>query len=91
MSTPNPILSAAESAAAPSLIAALQAIQTFITNMGTDPAQFALKFPGALQVLIGNLELQLPVLAASEITALQTEVNSKINGWISSLQALPKA
>lgn len=84
MSTPNPIVAAA----APSLIAALQAIQTFVTNLGTDPAQIAIKAPGALQVLIGTLEMQVPGLAASEIGAVQTDVNAKINSWITKLKAV---
>lgn len=83
MSTPNPIVQAA----APSLIAVLQAIQTFVTNLGTDPAQVAAKFPGALQVLLGSVELQLPALASNEFQALQTSANARIAAWISSLQA----
>lgn len=82
MTTPNPIVSAA----VPSLVSVLQALQTFVANLGTDPAQVAVKFPGALQVLIGNVELQLPALAASEFTTLQADANTKIAGWITSLQ-----
>jgi len=83
MSTPNPVVAAA----APSLINVLTAVQTLITNLGTDPTQIAIKFPGALQIFLGTVEMQLPVLASSEIGALQTEVNNKIAGWITSLQA----
>lgn len=82
MSTPNPVVVAG----APSIIAVLQALQTFVTNLGTDPLQVSVKFPGALQVLIGSVELQLPVLASAEFGALQTDVNSKIAGWITKLQ-----
>lgn len=81
--TPNPVLVAA----APSLIAALQALQTFITNLGTDPVQVAVKFPGALQVLLGSLEMQLPSLAGSELGAVQTAANARIAALIASLQA----
>ncbi len=84
MSTPNPVLAAA----APSLINVLQAVQTLITNLGTDPAQIAVKWPGALQVFIGTVEMQLPGLAASEIGALQSEANTKIASWITSLKAV---
>lgn len=87
MSTPNPIVAAA----APSLIPVLQSLQTFITNLGTDPAQVPAKFPGALQVLIGSVELQLPALAVAEFSALQTDANAKIAGWITSLQAAAAA
>ena len=83
MSTPNPVVTAA----VPEVVAVLQALQAFVTNLGTDPAQVAIKFPGALQVLIGQIELQLPVLAVAEFTALQSDVNTKISGWISALQA----
>lgn len=76
-----------EQAALPTAIAVLQAFQTFVSNMGTDPAQFAAKFPGAVQVFLGSVELQAPTLVVSEITALQSTVNSKVSGWISSLQA----
>lgn len=83
MSTPNPVLVAA----APSLVAVLTALQTFIGNLGTDPAQVAVKFPGALQVLLGNVELQIPTLAVAEFSALQADANNKIGAWIKSLQA----
>jgi len=83
MSTPNPIVAAA----APQLIQILQAVQTLVINMGTDPAQIAIKFPGALAVFLGTVEMQLPALAASEIGAAQTAANAKISSWIASLQA----
>jgi hypothetical protein len=82
MSTPNPIVTAAT----PSLIAVLQALQAFIVNLGTDPVQVPAKFPGAVQVLIGTVEMQFPALASSELGALDTDINSKIAGWITKLQ-----
>ena len=82
-STTNPIVAAA----APSLIAVLQAVEVFIANIGTDPAQIAIKFPGALTVLLGTIEMQLPGLAASELGALQAAANTKIGTWITSLKA----
>ena len=82
MSTPNPLLKAA----APSLINILGAVNTFITNLGTDPAQIAVKFPGALAVLLGTIEIQLPGLAGSELGALQTAASAQIAGWIAGLQ-----
>lgn len=82
MST-NPITAAA----VPSLILVLEALQTFIANLGTDPAQVPIKFPGAVQVLLGSVELQLPALASAELGSLQTDVNTKITSWIKSLQA----
>lgn len=82
MSTPNPLLTAA----APELIAALQAIQTFIANMGPDPAQWMLKFPGASQVLLGTVQMQVPTLATAEGAALQAQANAQIAKWIEGLQ-----
>jgi hypothetical protein len=82
MSTPNPL----EAAAIPSAVAVLQALQTFLTNLGTDPTQLAVKAPGALQVFLGTVELQVPALATAEFSALQSTANSKIAGWIASLE-----
>jgi len=78
----NPVVTAA----APSLIAVLQSVQAFISNLGTDPLQIPVKFPGALQVLIGTVEMQAPVLASAEFTTLQNEAIAKISGWITTLQ-----
>ena len=75
-----------ETAAIPSLVAALEALQAFFTSMGTDPTQFAVKFPGASQVLLGTLELQLPSLASAEIGALQTSIAAQIAAKIKALQ-----
>jgi hypothetical protein len=83
MSTPNPFAVAA----GPALIAVLQAVQQFIANMGTDPAQFAIKFPGALQILIGTAEMQLPAVATAEISTVAAEANAKIAALIAKLQA----
>lgn len=80
--TPNPIVAAA----VPSLVSVLQALQAFVTNLGSDPTQVAVKFPGALQILIGSVELQLPVLATSEFTTLQADANTKIAAWIAAVQ-----
>ena len=87
MSTPNPFVAAA----APSLIAILQALQSFLTNIGTDPAQVAVKFPGALQVFLGTVEMQLPAVATAELGAVQTEAAAKITALIAKLQATPPA
>lgn len=74
-------------AAIPTAIAVLKAVQQFIANLGTDPLQVPVKFPGAAQVFLGTVEMQVPALASSEFTALQSDVNTKVNGWIASLQA----
>jgi hypothetical protein len=82
MSTPNPILAAA----APSLIAVLEAVQAFNTNIGSDPTKWALTVPGALTVLLGTIQLQVPTLAASEAATLQGDVNAKLATWIAKLK-----
>jgi hypothetical protein len=83
MSTPNPILSAA----APELVIVLQALQQFLTNIGTDQTKFAITLPGALQVFLGTAELQLPALAGAEVGAVQTAANARIASWITQLQS----
>lgn len=84
MSTPNPLLVAA----APSMIAALQAIQQFETDIGPNPAMWVANLPGAKLKLLGALALQLPELATSEVTGLETVINTTTSGWITKLQSL---
>jgi hypothetical protein len=83
----NPIVVAA----VPSLVSVLQALQVFVANLGTDPAQVPVKFPAALQILLGSVELQLPALASAEFGAVQVAANDKFAAWIKSLQALAAA
>lgn len=86
MSTPNPVLVAA----APSLIAALQAIQQFETDIGPNPTQWVLTLGPAKLKLLGALGLLLPGLEQSEVSALGTIINTTTSGWITKLQALSK-
>lgn len=83
MSTPSPFVSAA----APELIAVLKAVQQFITNVGTDPTKWAVTVPGALTVLIGTAQLQVPALVAAEAGAVATQANTTIGNWITHLQS----
>lgn len=76
-----------EQAALPTAIDVLKAVQTFVNSMGSDPMQWAVKFPGALTVLTGTVELQAPALAQAEAGALQGAANSKLSGWIKALEA----
>lgn len=82
MSTPNPVLHAA----APELIAMIQAVSAMVTTMGPDPSQWAIKFPGALLSLNGAILSQLPTLAAAEGSALQATINNTLAGWVTSLK-----
>ena len=83
MSTPDPFVVAAK----PALIAAIDAFLTFNANMGPDPAQWALKYPGAQLVLLGSLGLQAPALLAAEGGAVQGQINTTLLGWKAKLQA----
>jgi hypothetical protein len=83
MSTPNPALKAA----APELIAILQAIIQFNTNMGANPLMWVTNFPGASLQLQGAVLLQLPALATAEAGALQTIINTHLSTWEAQLQA----
>jgi hypothetical protein len=83
----SPIVTDIENAAIPAVVAALQAVQAFSTNIGVDPTKWALTVPGALTVLLGTLQLQIPVLAQSEVGALQTQLNTHIAAAIAALQA----
>lgn len=85
MSTPNPALVAA----APVLLNVIGELQTFFTTVLTgDPSQIAMRFNGASQVLLGSIELQLPGLAAAEISVVQNDINTKLASWKTSLTAL---
>lgn len=85
-STANPALVAA----APYLIAALQAIQQFDTDMGA-PSEWAANYLGASQKLLGTVELQLAPLINADGNVLQSDINTKVAGIITQLQALVPA
>jgi hypothetical protein len=83
MSTLNP----AEIAAIPTARAALAAVKAFVANMGTDPAQWALKYPGSSIILLGTLQNLAPSLLVAEGAALQTVVSTQIDSWDATLAA----
>ena len=82
MTTPSPL----EIAAIPTAISALQAVQQFAANMGTDPLQWVAKYPGSQLILLGTLQNLVPSLLVSEGGAVQAAVNSQIGSWITTLQ-----
>ena len=85
MSTPNPALVAA----APTLITALQQVQTMINTITTgDPATIGARVLPAAQIFLGQLTLLWPGLATAELGVAQTEINTKISGLITQLQTL---
>jgi hypothetical protein len=65
----------------------LDALATFITNLGPDPIKLPATLPGALQIFLGTVELQLPVLVNAEWGAVQTDAQSKIAVLQNRLQA----
>lgn len=87
MSTPNPVLVAA----APSLISAIEAIQQFETDIGTNIAEWPLKVPAAKLKLLGNLALLVPGLEGAEVSALGNVINATTSTWITKLKALTPA
>jgi hypothetical protein len=83
--TTNPILKAA----APTLITALQEFQTALNTILTgDPMQIPMRAGPATAILVGQLQLLLPGLAVAETGVVQADINVKIGGLISQLQAL---
>lgn len=82
-----PLLNAAEQAAIPTAIAGLQAFQQFEADMGPDPAQWALNYPGAKLKFLGTLGLQVPILAKAEGGALMSSTNNIVAGFITTLKA----
>lgn len=75
-----------ESAAAPAVIAMLNAVKQFNVNIGPDPTKWALTVPGAFTILLGTVSLSLPTLAVAEGATLQADVNTKIDALIAKLQ-----
>jgi hypothetical protein len=80
MNAPNQALVAA----APIILSVLDELATFVNTVLTgDPAQILIRVDGAAKVLVGNIELQLPGLATSEIGVVKTD----ITGGLASLKA----
>jgi hypothetical protein len=83
----DPVIASIESAAAPSAINAIQALQTFVTTMGTDPAKWIVNYLPAKLQLLATLTAQLPQLAAAEVTAVDTAINGALSGLVAKLKA----
>jgi hypothetical protein len=83
MSSVNPI----EAAAIPTAIAVLQALKQFKDDLGTDPTKIPLTAGPALVKFTAQVELQAPGLLTSEWGAVGTAFDSKVDSWITSLQA----
>lgn len=89
MSTPNPVPpapSAALVAAAPFLKVLLADLKIAInTTMTGDPLQIGLRAGPAFGILLNQMLLMEPALAAGLVGVVQTDINSKIDGVIAKL------
>ena len=74
MSTPNPLLVAA----APAIGAQIAALATLLTNLGPDPTKLPVTLSGAIDIFIGTVKLQLPVLVNAEWGVVISEGQAKL-------------
>jgi hypothetical protein len=58
--------------------ASLDALAQLVKNLGPDPMKIPVTLPGALDIFLGTIKLQLPVLANSEWSAVQTDAQAQI-------------
>lgn len=84
MSTPNPF----EAAAIPFAVYVVTSLQTLVNSLDPNPIIAAQQLPGALQVLVGQVEMKFPSLAVSEFGALKTGVSSQLGNILTKLNAL---
>ena len=85
MSTPNPVVAAA----IPTLISAVELFQTaFNTTLTGDPLQIPARAAAALLILEGQLGLLLPGFAGSEVSAINSSVQSGFANIITKLKAM---
>lgn len=89
--TSDVLVTAAEKAAIPTAIAALNALKQFEVDLGPDPMQWPLTAQGAKLKLLGTLSLQLPILAKAEAAALTSTLSTQVDSWIATLQAAQAA
>lgn len=81
-------------AASPAFIAALEAFQQFVADMGSNPEAWALNYPGAKLKFLGAVTLQAPALATAEAGAFEQFLNTQTSSLIEKLkqiQAAPQA
>jgi hypothetical protein len=76
-----------EQAALPTAVDVLTAVETFLTNLGTDPVVAVARLPGAFLVLQGQIALQGPALAQAEFGAVMTSGKSALAGMIAKAKA----
>ena len=87
MSTPNPF----ETAALPFAVFVVTSLQSLVLSLDANPAIAAGQLPGALQVLLGQIEMKFPSLAAAEFGAAKGAINTQLAGVLTKLNSLQTA
>lgn len=86
-STPNPF----EVAAVPFAIFVVKSLQSLVNGLNADPVIAATQIPGAVEVLVGQVKMQFPSLAASEFGAVKSAVNADLDALAAKLAAIVPA
>jgi hypothetical protein len=87
MSAPNPF----EQAALPFAKSVITNLQALVNGLNADPVIAAGQLPGALQVLLGQIQMQFPSLGSAEFGAAKTVVSTQLSGVLTKLDALSAA
>lgn len=85
MSTsPNPF----EIAAVPFAIFVVKSLQSLVNGLNPDPVIAAAQIPGAVEVMVGQIKMQFPSLAAAEFGAVKASVNAELDALNAKLAAI---
>lgn len=84
MTPPN----AFESAALPFAIYVVTSLQSLVNSLDPNPVIAAAQIPGAIEVLLGQIKMKFPSLAAAEFGAAKTEVNTQLSSVLAKLSSL---
>ena len=87
MSDTNPF----ESAAIPFAVFVVASLQSMVNNLDPNPVIAAGQIPGALQVLLGQIEMKFPSLAASEFGAAKGAISTQLSGILAKLNSIQAA
>jgi Transglycosylase SLT domain len=87
MSAPNPF----EQAALPFAKSIVTSLQSLVNGLSSDPVTAAQQLPGALQILLGQIQMQFPSLGTAEFGAAKTVVSTQLGGVITKIDSLMTA
>jgi hypothetical protein len=87
MSAPNPF----ETAALPFAVYVVTSLQALVNSLDPNPVTAAGQLPGALQVLLGQIEMKFPSLAAAEFGAAKGAISTQLSGVLTKLNSLQAA